>query len=214
LQQGAPFTAVARQFSSASTAANGGDAGWVTDAELKPEVRQAVEQMQKGQLSAPIPVEGGVYIVMLRDKHEGSTSSLVALKQAAIALDANASPAEVQSAEAKLAALKARVKGCDDLESKASGFQGVSAADLGEADVKDLKPAFREVAETLPVDHVSDPIRTDVGLHLIAVCSRHQAGINMPTRDEIKEHLQEEDLSLIAKRYLRDLKNSATIEIL
>jgi peptidyl-prolyl cis-trans isomerase SurA len=214
MQQGAPFNAVARQFSAASTAANGGDTGWITEADMRPEVRAAVEQLHAGELSKPIPVEGGVYIIALRDKHEGSTSSLVALKQVAVALPADAPDAAVQAAEGKLLALRAKIKGCEDLESRANGVQGVSAADLGEADVKDLKPAFQQVAATLPVGHLSDPIRTDVGLHVIAVCSRRQAGVNMPTRDEIQEHLQDDDLSLIAKRYLRDLKNSATIDIL
>jgi peptidyl-prolyl cis-trans isomerase SurA len=214
MQQGAPFNAVARQFSAAPTAANGGDTGWITEADMRPEVRAAVEQLHPGELSKPIPVEGGVYIIALRDKHEGSSSSLVSLKQAAIALPADAPDATVQAAEAKLVALRAKIKGCDDLESKAGAVDGVSAADLGEADVKDLKPAFQQVAATLPVNHLSDPIRTDVGLHVIAVCSRRQAGVNIPTRDEIQEHLQEDNLSLIAKRYLRDLKNSATIDIL
>ncbi|HKT54651.1 MAG TPA: peptidylprolyl isomerase [Caulobacteraceae bacterium] len=214
MQQGAPFNTVARQFSAAPTAANGGDTGWITQADMRPEVRAAAEQLHPGELSKPIPVEGGVYIIALRDKHEGSTSSLVSLKQAAIALPADAPAADVQTAEAKLIALKSKIKGCDDLESKADAMQGVSAADLGEADVKDLKPAFQQAAATLAVNHLSDPIRTDVGLHIIAVCSRRQAGVNMPTREEIQEHLQEDNLSLIAKRYLRDLKNSATIEIL
>lgn len=214
MQQGAPFNAVARQFSAAPTAANGGDTGWITEADMRPEVRAAVEQLHPGELSKPIPVEGGVYIIALRDKHEGSSSSLVSLKQAAIAVPPDAPEATVQAAEAKLIALKAKIKGCDDLETKANGVEGVSAADLGEADVKELKPAFQQVAATLPVNQLSDPIRTDVGLHVIAVCSRRQAGVNMPTRDQIQEHLQEDDLSLIAKRYLRDLKNSATIEIL
>ena len=60
LQQGAPFGAVARQFSAASTAANGGDAGWQTESSLQPEVREVVSQMRPGTLSRPIAVHDGV----------------------------------------------------------------------------------------------------------------------------------------------------------
>ena len=86
------------------------------------------------------------------------------------------------------------------------------AGDLGEADVKDLKPEFGQAAQSLAVGQISDPIRTDAGLHLIAVCGRRQAGVNIPPTDEIEARLKEQEISLISKRQLRDLRNSATIE--
>jgi len=49
MQQGAPFNAVARQFSSAATAASGGDAGWVSPGEMPPEVDAALNQLRPGQ---------------------------------------------------------------------------------------------------------------------------------------------------------------------
>ncbi|MDB5424279.1 MAG: peptidyl-prolyl cis-trans isomerase family protein, partial [Phenylobacterium sp.] len=67
LQQGAPFAAVARQFSAAATAAAGGDAGWISQGEMPPEVDAVLDQLRPGQLSQPIPVKDGVYIIYLRD---------------------------------------------------------------------------------------------------------------------------------------------------
>src|SRR5215831_9530817 len=60
LRQGAPFASVAKQFSAAPTAANGGNAGWVTAGEYPPEVRTAVADMRPGTLSSPIQVKDGV----------------------------------------------------------------------------------------------------------------------------------------------------------
>jgi peptidyl-prolyl cis-trans isomerase SurA len=59
---------------------------------------------------------------------------------------------------------------------------------------------------------VSDPIRTDAGMHLIAVCGKRQGGANAPSHDQIENRLRGQQLALIAKRYLRDLRNQATIE--
>ncbi len=78
--------------------------------------------------------------------------------------------------------------------------------------MKDLKAEFRDAALKLAVGQVSDPIRTDAGLHLLAVCGRRQAGVDIPTADEMENWLREDELSLISKRQLRDLRNSATIE--
>jgi peptidyl-prolyl cis-trans isomerase SurA len=213
LQQGAPFTQVARQFSSASTAATGGDAGWLSEAQLPAELRPVVEQLRPGELSRPIDAPNGVYIILLRDKRAGSTAELISLKQAAISLPPDATPQALADAQRKLMALRGELKdGCDGLEARAAKVDGVVAGDLGEADLKDLKPEFRDAVQSLTAGQVSKPIRTDAGLHLIAVCGRRQAGVNIPPTDEIEARLKEQEISLISKRQLRDLRNSATIE--
>jgi peptidyl-prolyl cis-trans isomerase SurA len=212
LQQGAPFSAVARQFSAASTAANGGDAGWLTANQLRPEVRGLVDELRPGQVSRPIAVENGAYILYLRAKRAGAGEEMVSLKQAAIGLGADAPDSDVEAARQKLLVLKAQIKGCDTLEPQAAKLEGVVAGDLGEANVKDLNPSFRGVAEKLQVNQVSEPIRTNAGLHLIAVCARRRSDVTIPSRADIEGRLKDDQLSLIARRYLRDLKNSATIE--
>ena len=212
LQQGAPFAGVAKQFSSASSAAKGGDEGWVPRSALPAEVVAVLDQMTPGSLSRPVAAKGGVYIIQLRGKREGAGADMVSLKQAAISLSPSASSDEVAAAQTKLMALKRQITSCDDMDKAAAKFNGVVAADLGEASLKDLRPDFRDVAAKLKVNEVSDPIRTDVGLHLIAVCGRRLSGANIPSRDEIEQHLEDEQLSQLARRYLRDLRSSATIE--
>ena len=212
LQKGAPFAAVARQFSASPTAANGGDAGWVTATDLPPEVAPVLDQMRPGQLTRPIPVTDGVYLIHLRDKRSGAGAPVVNLKQAAVPLPRDANEQAVAAATAKLETLRPTVTGCDNLEAAAGQVQGVMAGDLGEAEVKDLSPAFRSAAETLAVGQLSQPIRTEAGLHLIAVCGRKAGGAQALTAGQIENRLMGQQLSMISKRYMRDLRNSATIE--
>jgi peptidyl-prolyl cis-trans isomerase SurA len=212
MQQGAPFPAVARQFSASPTAANGGDAGWISPGEMPPEVDAALEQLRPGQLSAPITVRDGVYIIYLREKRSGAKTALVDLKQVAVALPRDAAQPQVDAANKLLVDLKPKITSCETLEATAGKIDGVVAGDLGEAEITDLAPAFQEAANTLKVGQVSDPIRTDAGLHLIAVCGKRQSGAQAPTHDQIENRLRGQQLALISKRYLRDLRNSATIE--
>jgi peptidyl-prolyl cis-trans isomerase SurA len=205
IKQGAPFGSVARQFSALPT-------GWVTDSELSPELRAAVQQMHPGELSQPVAVSNGVYIVLLRQKKAGSSDEVVDLKQAAISLDSDATATQVAKAQAKLMALRKRIKSCESLEEQADHYPGVISGDLGETAVNELRPAFRQAVDALRVNEVSQPIRTDVGLHLIAVCSRHARGVEGVTRTDISDRLRGEQLSMFARRYLRDLRNSAEIE--
>lgn len=212
MQQGAPFPAVARQFSASATAANGGDAGWVTPGEMPAEVDAALEAMRPGQLSQPIPVRDGVYIIYLRDKRSGSTASVVSLKQAAVSLPQNASEGQVAAANATLETLRGQVTGCGDIEAKAANVNGVVAGDLGETEIKDLAPAFRTAVESLQPGQISQPIRTNAGLHLLAVCGKRTGGAEALTTEQIENRLFGQQLSMIARRYMRDLRTSATIE--
>ena len=212
IQQGAPFAPVARQFSSAPTSAAGGDMGWVAAAELQPELLAALEQMRPGQISQPIQANDGVYILQLREKNAGGGNTLVDLKQAAVRLPADATPDQVTLAQKTLTDFSASAPNCKDLESKAAGFPGVVAGDLGRSDVKDLSADFRVPAETLPPNQLSQPIRTPVGLHLLMVCDRQVGHVDLPSREEVQNRLDGQQLGMLSRRYLRDLRNSATIE--
>jgi peptidyl-prolyl cis-trans isomerase SurA len=213
LHQGAQFQSVARQFSTDATAANGGDAGWLTAGELDPAVREAVDSLRPGSLSAPIAVKDGVYIIYLRERQAGGSAVLISLKQAAIALPADAPQDQVDAARAKLEALRGQLHGCDSFEAIAGKVDGVLAGDLGEAEAKDLAPAFRDAALALPVGQVSEPIRSDQGLHLLAVCNKRSNTAQGLDHDQIENRLMGEQLQMINKREIRDLRNSASIEL-
>ena len=179
---------------------------------MAPEIDRALADLRPGQLSTPIVVKDGVYIVYLKDRRAGEASTVVKLKQAAVALPKTASAEEAEAARAKLAAMQPKIQGCDNLETVAAKTPGVVAGDLGEADTKDLAPAFRTVVDTLQAGQVSQPVRTEAGFHLIAVCEKHKGGANQLTPDQIEDRLYGQELAMIAKRQLRDLRNSATIE--
>lgn len=212
IQQGAPFAAVARQFSNAPTAAAGGDMGWVSATELPEEIAQSVDQMRPGEISQPIPVNDGIYVIQLRERRAGGQTTTVSLKQAAVRLAADAPADKVAAAQKTLAAFSATGATCADLEAKAAAYPDIVAGDLGESNVTDLSPDFRSAAEGLGLNQFSKPIRTPVGLHLLMVCSRHATQAEMPSRQDIENRLYAEELSMLSRRYLRDLRNSATIE--
>ena len=159
-----------------------------------------------------ISTSSGVYIVLLRQKKAGSSDKAVELKQVAISLAPDASAAEVASATTKLMRLRRRLDGCAGMDEIAGKAPGVLEADLGETAVSQLRSTFRETVEKLKVGEVSLPVRTDVGLHLIAVCGRHAVGVEGVTRADVTDRLRGEQLSMFARRYLRDLRSSAEIE--
>lgn len=211
--QGAPFQAVAQQFSSAPSASSRvpGDAGWVIKASLQPLLQAALDQLQPGQLSNPIPVEGGVYILYLRDKRDGASTSLASLKQVMVELPEAATEAQITAATRTLEAMRQGLT-CDSILSTARATQGVTGADLGESDIANLAPQFQQFARTSEVGAISTPIRTPLGLHLVALCGRRVGGPEAPSRQQVENRLRGQNLSVLERRYLRDIRNDALIE--
>lgn len=212
LNNNAPFQAVARQFSQAPSAASGGDGGWIAQGEAPAAVERVLQQMNPGQLSRPIAVDGGVYIILLRDESVGGVSTLVNLRQAAVRLDANAPAAEVAAATERLQALREGLT-CDNIVERGNAAGGgMIGSDMGEANVADLTPQLQALGQSAAIGSISQPIRTELGLHLFAVCGRRQAGADIPSRDEIRQQMMQQQLTMLARRYIRDLRNAAAIE--
>jgi len=209
--QGAPFQAVAQQFSAAPSATRGGDAGWVVEGTMQPALQQALDQLQVGQLSRPIPVDGGVYIIYMRDKRDGASASLVQIKQVMIELPETATEAEVAAATQRLEALRPQLT-CDTMLARATSEQGLLGADLGEADVQNLAPQFQQVARSAEVGSVSTPVRTPLGVHLLGVCGRRVGGTEAPNPQEVENALFRQNLATLGRRYMRDLREDALIE--
>lgn len=210
--QGAPFMAVARQFSAAPSAARGGDAGWLVQGTVQPALQAAMDTLEVGQLSNPIPVDGGVYILYMRDKRSGASTSMVQMKQVMIELPENADEAQVAAATQRLEALRGQLT-CDNILTRARSEQGLLGADLGESDVDNLLPQFQQVARSAEVGTVSTAVRTPLGVHLLAVCGRRLGGPEAPSAQQVEARLQNQNFAMLGRRYLRDLRADALIEI-
>lgn len=209
--QGAPFQNVAQQFSAAPSATRGGDAGWVIEGSVPPALQQALDQLAPGQLSRPIPVDGGVYIIYMRDKREGASASLVSLKQVMVEVPEGATEAEVAAATQRLEAIRGQLT-CDTILTRASSEQGLLGADLGESDVQNLAPQFQQIARSGEIGSISSPVRTPLGVHLVAVCGRRVGGSEAPDARAVENQIYRQNLATLGRRYMRDLREDALIE--
>ena len=157
-------------------------------------------------------MQDGVYLVQLRDKRSGEGVTTLTLKQAAIRLPADAPADQVTAAAAKLVAVKEAAGGCAQLQGAAAKTPGVVSGDLGEVNVKNLSPEFQRALQGLKPGQIGGPVRSAAGLHLLAICASQTGSGVTTTRADIENHMYSDQLSMIERRYLRDLRNSAAIE--
>ena len=206
VKNGAPFQLLAQQFSSAASAARGGDVGWVREGEQRPEIDAAIKAMEVGSISAPIQVPGGVYVIALIEKRVSESDTLYKLKQVTV-------EDETEAAKSRLTALRGDLQSCETLEADVKAIEGVEAADMGEIKSSDLTDEIVAALERTDVGGLSDPFDRPNGATSIMVCKRETTGTDIPTRDQIEDRLLDQQLAQASKRALRNLRREATLVV-
>ena len=205
LQSGISFPAVARQFSIAPTAAQGGQLGWISADQLNPRLSQVVRQMQVGQISSPVPTTGGVYILALADKRAGGNDPL---KNKFDVLTV-AFPASVK--DKRITEFVDGFKTCRRAQGAAKKPKA-SVKRSGLQELRDLPTAIARSVANLEAGEVAAPSQQDDGTNVYIVCDRKDdLGIDI-SREEIADNIFAQRISVMARRHLRDLRRDAVVE--
>jgi peptidyl-prolyl cis-trans isomerase SurA len=218
LGQGASFVGYARQFSEATTAATGGDLGWIRLPQLRsPQLEEIVSQMQAGQLVGPVAIPGGFWIVYLIDKRQVLTAdprdAVLSLKQISIGFE----PGESEAAAAqRVQAFQTGVdgiRGCGDADGAAAAM-GATIVTNDEIRVRSLPEQLQNAVLQLQVGQAT-PLFGSVedGVRVLLLCGRDTSqAASGPNFDQMMAELEDDRVGKRAQRYLRDLRNDAYIE--
>lgn len=216
LRQGASFAGYARQYSEASTAAVGGDLGWVRPEQLPDQLGNVLRTMGPGQISSPIPVAGGVSIIAVQDARKilsaDPRNAVLSLKQVSITFPAGTTKAQAEARVAKFAEAARNVGGCGGAERIATEFNG-EVVTSDQIRLRELPAALQEIMLPLQVGQATRPFGSiEEGVRTLVICGRDEADPTAPTFDQVFNQLSEERVNLRARRYLRDLRRDAVIE--
>ncbi len=190
------FAIMARQFSKATTAAGGGELGWLDEAKLPPDVGGALKGLHPGEMTPVLHLQGGaVALYFLRDEgaaagEPGQGSSVV---DYAVFSGGNTGQ------------LMAQVTGCDDLYAPARRGGTLSRQTSPEAQVPaDLRAALASLdggeARALPDGR------------MLMLCSRTRASGTPAARDAVRSDLLNRKVGLLAEAWLEELRFNAFIE--
>lgn len=216
-KRGTPFQALATQFSQSASAASGGDIGWVPQRGDDEEADKAIAKLNPGDLSPPVRGVAGYYIYALRERRKLSAPSdeetVVSLSQLVIPLRPQATAAEVDSQVRLANEVRDIVSGCADFQRVALELGAPAPTQLDRLRIADVSPTLRPLIGKLKVGEASEPTRLNTGILMVMLCIRQDAPSNLPTHDEIADNLLRERLDLAARRYLRDLRRVAAVDL-
>lgn len=209
MRRGVPFAVIAQQFSACTTAAAGGDMGWVRPGELPAELDAAVRELPPGAVTNPIQSEGAFMIMAVRDKRE-------AVKQGEKTWTLAYAGAPVSMGRAAARTALEKLKTAEACGAGPSLRQDLGA-DIGVALIENVTLAaaddrFRSAVENLDRGELSEIIEADDTLHILYGCEVDE-GLGIPSRDAIEDRLYNRQIQRIAQQYLRDVERKSTVDI-
>ena len=217
LKQGGSFVAYARQYSEASTAAVGGDLGWIRLAQLPPELGAAATGLTTGQLVGPIATAGGFSILYLIDKRQVLTAdprdAILSLKQISIDFPAGTSEADATKRASEFATAMKGAKGCGAVDAVAAKV-GAQVVANDQVKARDLPGPLQESLLALSLGETSPPFGSiKDGVRVLMLCGRDDPQADTgPSFDQMMSQLEDDRVNKRAQAYLRDLRRDAVID--
>ena len=214
---GASFVAYARQFSEASTAAVGGDLGYVQPGQLSQPVQQALSTLSEGAVSDPIRIQGGVMIVALIDKRQALAAdpddAVMSLKQMSVALKATTPRVEAERLVRTLQERTQAMGGCGRAE-EVGAAMGAEVVANDAVRIRDLPVPLQAMMRDMQIGQATPPFGSpDEGIRVLVLCGRDDAAeVEGPSFDQVYAQLEEERVGRAARRYLRDLRRDAIVD--
>ncbi len=217
LEQGGSFVAYARQFSEASTAAVGGDLGFVRLETLPTQMQVVARGMQTGQLVGPFEIPGGFEILYLIDKRQilmaDPRDAMLSLKQISIAFPAGTTEPAAAARVDEFTKGVQSMRGCGDADAVAATI-GAEVVANDNIRVRSLPEQLQGLILGMQLGETTPPFGSiSDGVRVLMLCGRDDPkSDNGPTFDQMLDQMENDRIQKRAQRYLRDLRNDAYIE--
>ena len=213
LKNGASFPAFARQYSQASTAAVGGDLGWVRPEQLPTQIADVLRQMTPGTISNPISLPGGVSIIAVQDTRKILTpdprDAVLSLKQISLKFPKGTTRQQAEPVVEQFVAATRNIGGCGGAEKIASDFHA-EVVQSDDIKTRDLPGAMQELVMPLQIGQATVPFGSiEDSVRVLVVCGRDQPDPTAPTFDDVYNQINQERVNMRSRRYLADLRRDA-----
>ncbi|KUR76341.1 peptidylprolyl isomerase [Novosphingobium sp. FSW06-99] len=217
LKKGGNFVGYARQYSQASTAAVGGDLGWIRLAQLPSAIAGTAAGMGPGQLAGPLEVSGGYSIIYVIDKRQVLTAdprdAILSLKQISISFKPGTPEREAAASASAFAKAIKDIHGCGQVDAAAARI-GATVVGNDQIKARDLPVALQQSVLKLAVGEATPPFGSvEDGVRVLLLCGRDDPKVNNgPSFEQLQEQLEDDRVNKRAQTYLRDLRRDAVIE--
>jgi hypothetical protein len=124
---------------------------------------------------------------------------------------------QLQARAIEAAEIVKRIKGCGNIKAATEGIFDVKVGKQIEADAAKLPKQLRTALEQAGVGKAIGPMRSKVGIQLLALCSVRKLSPDMPkfeppTRNQVEGMVMNEKYEKLEDDYLKTARSSVYIE--
>ena len=173
-------------------------------------VRELEAAVQGGRVTPSVRTKFQAVAMLLRDERAPGASGDPEIGLMSVTIPTR--PGRANGAD-ELRRLAQTVSGCDDFAR--SVHEADSSATVGtlKAKLSEMNPTVRSTVANLPVGHVSEPLPVGNGVQAVMVCSRQGGEAAIPSLDDVGRVLTAQKLEQFSQRLLRDLRQTAFIDL-
>lgn len=171
-QQGTDFMALSAQYAQGSTAAQGGDLGYVTESQVPVPFLPALLKAQVGDIIGPFRSPMGMHLIKLFDVTHQAVEPITTYKASHILLKTSIIFSD-EAAQSELSTLRTSILNGElsfaDAAKKYSEDTGSASlgGELGYAPANTYVPSFARALVNLQEGEISQPVKSNYGWHLI-----------------------------------------------
>lgn len=220
IKKGADFSGLAVANSSDSLALEGGDLGQRHLAELPELFAKEVVHMKAGQVAGPLRAGNGLQIIKLValigvDEHH--RVALTHVRHILLKPAANMLP---EDAQIQVNNIYQQLKSGKDFAEMAKKYSldtrsAVNGGDLGWVTPGELVPEFEKTMNKLPLNQISQPVKTQFGWHIIEVLGRKQQDDTAVfKKQQIRQFLHQRKFAEAVQNWQQHIRTDAYVNII
>ena len=215
--EGESFTQLAIANSQAQDALEGGDLGWRNKNQLPEVFSRHLSNMKPGDISNALRSGSGFHIFRVLDMRGNDRVMVNQVLARHILIRTNAVRGDEQ-VRRDLVSLRSRITNGEDFAelARAHSEDPGSASKGGELDwtaPSAFAPAFREVAESISENDISEPFKSQFGWHILQVMDkREHDNSDEARRNQARDFIRQRKLSEETELWLRQLRDESYVE--
>ena len=216
IEKGADFYSVAKRFSSAESKINSGRLGWVSKETLSEDIIKIVEKTEVGEITKPIKINDSYKIFRVEGKIINGQRDE---KENVLELIKLIHPIKSLNESDKLKIKKKiendlkRISNCDDLKSLHLDYGNQNNSEEASIQIFNLSNIIKRKVVHLSKNEFTEPILSNDGYVVLMVCEKYLPTIKLPSKEKLKQVIENELFFELSERYINRLKSSSYIEI-
>jgi len=221
IKKGEDFSKLAIEESSGEFALEGGDLGERHLAQLPEVFAKKIKNMKAGEVAGPIRTGNGYQLIKLVSiKGSENKRHLITKTHTRHILIKPNSSTTVDEAERRAANLYQQLKSGKNFAQLAKQYSSdITSApkggDLGWVKSGELVPEFEKAMGELPVNKISQPVKTQYGWHIIQVLARKKVDDSKAyQKQQIRQYLQQRKFAEAIQNWQQHVRADAYVKVL